>query len=79
MGLELVATGPTLEGANRSSKPCPSCVDKARHSEDSQPWLGPTGFGLFMSGTQVKSEQDKNPTDGQTETNLQWESLGSER
>lgn len=42
---------------------CPSCVDKAHHSEDSQPWLGPTEFGLFISGTQVKSEQDRHPTE----------------
>lgn len=37
------------------------------------------GFGLFISSTQERSEQHKHPTDGRTETNLQQESLGSER
>jgi hypothetical protein len=42
---------------------CPSWVDKAMAFEDCQPWLGPIEFGLFISGTQVKSEQDRHPTE----------------
>jgi hypothetical protein len=38
-------------------------VDKAMAFEDCQPWLGPIEFGLFISGTQVKSEQDRHPTE----------------
>lgn len=63
----------------RSSESCPSCVGKAHHSQGSQPQLGSIGCGLLIRGTQVKSEQAKDPTIGQSETNLQQESLGSER
>lgn len=44
------------------------------HSQHSQPQLGSIGCGSLIRGTQVKSEQDKDPTIGQTETNLRvWD------